>query len=270
MSEENTEVRTENTEIVSQVSESEEKAKRLGWVPKDEFNGDPEQWRDADTFLKRGEEIHGYLKKDLDRLHSTLSQRDKEIAEIRATMEEFRAFHNETEARAYKRAIDELKQLKVAAIEQGDGSKVVEIDEQLDQLKDAQAKPRQSASKAPAEINKEYQEWLPNNKWYLEDPELAEIADSFGDIVKKNNPNLVGKDFLEEVTKRVRKVAPDKFENPNRSQSTVGSSSGNRTPSGSKKKSYESLPVEAKAACDKFVKQGLLTVDQYLKEYEWE
>jgi len=30
------------------------------------------------------------------------------------------------------------------------------------------------------------------------------------------------------------------------------------------------LPQEAKAACDRFVKQGLLTVEEYLKEYEWE
>ena len=33
------------------------------------------------------------------------------------------------------------------------------------------------------------------------------------------------------------------------------------------KKSYADLPAEAKQACDKFVKQGLLSKDQYVKDY---
>lgn len=267
MSEEQVEV----SEVVENQgpSESEVKASRLGWVPKEEFKGDPEQWRDADAFLKRGEEIHGFLKADLDRLHTTISQKDKEIAEIRATMEEFRKFHNETEARAYKRAIEELKQLKVTAIEQGDGSKVVEIDDQIAQLKEAQQKPVVQAKQEVDQVNKEYLDWLPNNRWYIEDRELQELADDFGDVVKKNNPNLVGKAFLDEVTKRVKRAAPDKFENPARSNSTVATSSDNRVAGGKKKKGYNDLPPEAKAACDKFVKQKLMTQDQYLAEYDW-
>ena len=268
MSEENS---VESTEIV-QPSEAEVKARRLGWVPQEEFKGNPEQWRDADAFLQRGEEIHGYLKADLDRLHSTLTAKDRELSEIRQTMDEFRKFHNETEARAYKRAIEELKQLKVSAIEQGDGGKVVEIDEQIDQLKEAQKKPTQEPTKNPSQVNQEYLDWLPSNRWYAEDRELQELADGFGEIVKKNNPNLVGKAFLEEVTKKVKKAAPEKFENPARNNPSVGTSSDNRaaSPSSKKKKSYDNLPADAKYHCDKFVKQGLMTVDQYVKEYEWD
>lgn len=252
-------------------SEAEIKASRLGWVPQEEFKGDPEQWRDAETFLKRGEEIHGYLKADLERLHSTLSARDHEIAEIRQTMEEFRKFHNETEARAYKRAIEELKQLKVSAIEQGEGSRVIEIEEQIEQLKEAQKKPVENPVQKAEKVNQEYLDWLPSNRWYVEDRELQELADDFGDIVKKKHPDLVGKAFLEEVTKRVRKAAPEKFENPARSQSSVGTSSDNRVATANKgKKTYNNLPPEAKAACDRFVKQGLMTAEQYVKEYEWE
>lgn len=261
----------ENDVEVSQPSEAEVKARRLGWVPKEEFKGNEDQWRDADTFLQRGEEIHGYLKADLDRLHQTLSQRDKEIAEIRQTMDDFRKFHNETEARAYRRAIEELKQLKVNAIEEGNGAKVVEIDEQLSMLKEAQQKP--APNKQPQsneQVNREYMEWVAANRWYAEDRELQELADDFGDIVKKNNPNLVGRAFLEEVTKKVRKAAPEKFENPSRNQSTVGSSSDNRPAGGKRKRSYNDLPAEAKQACDRFVKQGLMSQEQYVKEYAWD
>lgn len=261
----------ENNEGTSQPSESEVKAQRLGWVPKEQFKGNPEQWRDADEFLKRGEEIHGYLKADLDRLHSTLNAKDREIAEIRSTMEEFRKFHNETESRAYKRAIDELKQLKATAVEQGDGQKVVEIDDQIDQLKEAQKAPSEVKKTTPAQVNNDFNDWLPANRWYGSDPDLTQIAEDFGEVIKKQRPNLVGKEFLDEVTKRVKQYAPEKFENPYRSQATVGSSTDSRSPAGNKKKkSYENLPADAKQACDKFVKQNLMTKEQYVAEYDWD
>lgn len=276
MSEENVNV----SEVVESTgpTEAEVKASRLGWVPKDEFKGNPEQWRDADEFLQRGEEIHGYLKKDLERLQTTLTQKDREIDEIRRTMAEFQKFHNETEARAYTRAIEQLKQAKVTAIEQGDGNKVVELDEQIDQLKEAQKKPAIEVKQEVDRVNQEYLDWLPNNRWYLEDRELQELAEDFGEAIKKRNPELVGKAFLDEVTKKVKKVAPEKFENPNRTQATVGTSSDNRVASSKKKKGYNDLPPDAKAACDRFVNtkvtnkqtgkvESLMTQEQYVKEY---
>jgi hypothetical protein len=51
---------------------------------------------------------------------------------------------------------------------------------------------------------------------------------------------------------------------------SVDSSSDGRVPTGKKKKGYNDLPAEAKAACDKFVKQKLMTVEQYVNEYEWD
>lgn len=276
MSEESDNV--ENVVENSQPSESEVKASRLGWVPKAEFKGNPDQWRDADEFLARGEEIHGYLKKDLDRLQTTLTQKDREIDEIRRTMAEFQKFHNETEARAYARAIEELKKAKVTAIEQGDGEKVVELDDQISTLKEAQKKPAIEVKQQVDQVNQEYIDWLPNNRWYLEDRELQELAEDFGEAIKKRNPELVGKAFLDKVTEKVKKVAPEKFENPNRSQSTVGTSSDNRVASSKKKKGYDDLPPDAKAACDRFVNtkvtnkqtgkvEPLMTREQYVKEF---
>jgi len=50
-----------------------------------------------------------------------------------------------------------------------------------------------------------------------------------------------------------------------------GSPNGTARPTvSSGKKSYGNLPPEAKAACDKFVKQGLMTKEAYVAEYDWE
>jgi hypothetical protein len=260
-------------EVDTAVVAQETEAKRFGWVPKEEFSGDPESWRPADEFLKRGREINGFLRKDLEKIERENAQKAAEIAEMRATMEEFRKFHNETEQRAYKRALEELKAAKVEAIEQGDGAKVVEIDEEIETLKETkktvETPPEKDKSKA--QYDREYFEWAKDNQWYIVDPELKSLAEHFGEEVTKLTPNKKGKEFLDEVTRKVKEAAPEKFMNPNRSNATVGSSSDGRMPPSNKKsKSYANLPADAKAACDKFVKQKLMTVEQYVSEYAWD
>jgi hypothetical protein len=271
-------------DVKVEITPAETEAKQFGWVPKDDFKGDPEEWRDADTFLRRGREINGFLRKDMEKLNGKLAQKDAELSEIRATMEEFRKFHNETEARAYTRAIADLKKEKVTAIEQGDGVRVVELDEQIDSLKEAQAKPavQQKQPVEDPELGRAYGEWLAENTWFNTDLELQELAVDFGDAIKARNPNLLGKEFLAKVTEKVKKTRPDKFENPARNNSTVGSGGqGSGSGIGRKKKSYENLPADAKKECDRFTKtmvknsqtgkaEPLMTVDQYINEYAWD
>jgi hypothetical protein len=77
-------------------------------------------------------------------------------------------------------------------------------------------------------------------------------------------------EFYEEVTRQVKEAQPEKFTNPARKSASVSSSSDGRSPSTKTKKSYNDLPSEAKQACDKFVKQKLMTQEQYVAEYQWE
>jgi hypothetical protein len=51
--------------------------------------------------------------------------------------------------------------------------------------------------------------------------------------------------------------------------SPVESGSGRQSRQSPSSKSYENLPPEAKAACDRFVKQKLMTKEQYVSEYDW-
>jgi hypothetical protein len=36
------------------VGETEQEAKRMGWVEKEKFKGDPDRWVEADKFVERG------------------------------------------------------------------------------------------------------------------------------------------------------------------------------------------------------------------------
>ena len=237
--------------------ETLKEARRQGWVPKEEFTGPEEKWTDAETFVKRGKEINAILKKDNEFLK-------RKISELEGTMQEFSKYHAQTEKRAYDKAMTDLRQQKKEAISQGDGDRVLEIDDAIDELKQAQpvAKPVVAPQPDPS-----FTVWAEENRWYNSDPELRSEADMIGRLIKEKNPNAIGMEFLDEVTKRVKRMYPEKFNNVNRSKpSPVEAPSG----AGMAKKggkSFNDLPQEAKEACLKFEKTKLLTREQYVKEY---
>jgi hypothetical protein len=61
----------------------------------------------------------------------------------------------------------------------------------------------------------------------------------------------------------------DKFGKKQNSSSRVESGSGRQGRSGGSSQSYDNLPAEAKAACDRFVKQKLMTREQYVADFDW-
>jgi hypothetical protein len=233
-------------------------AKRQGWVPKEEFTGPEEKWTDAENFVKRGKEINAMLRKDNDFLK-------REVTELKSTMMEFKKFHAETEKRAYERAMADLREQKKEAISTGDGDKVLQIDDAIDELK---AKKAEIKTERPTnQPDPSFVQWNEDNPWFGKDPELTEEANLIGEVIKRKNPTLIGSDFLDEVTKRIKKAYPEKFTNSNRARPSPveGTTAPRATAKGGK--SFNDLPPEAKDACIKFEKNGLLTRAQYLKEY---
>jgi len=267
MSEDNKEV----VDNVVQESQSEVEARQFGWMPKEEFKGDPEQWRDAETFLQRGKEINGFLRKDLEKLEQASKRKDAELAEIRRAMEEFKQFHNKSIEATYKQAIEDLKNQKAQAIEEGDGKKVVEIDEEISKYKEAQRPIQEDKTPVSKPDEREYYEWLDTNQWYITDEKKSKAAEKFGDILLAKNPNLKGREFLDAVTQKVKEAFSEDFENPARNNSQVAGNSDGipRGNTSANRKSYNNLPQEAKEACDRFVKMKIMTREQYVNEFDW-
>ena len=264
VAEEATVVAEEVTDVAEQQSvpevdeETLKEAKRQGWVPQEDYNGPEDKWVDADTFVKKGKEINALLRKDNDFLK-------REVAEMKTTMMEFKKFHADTEKRAYERAMSDLRDQKKEAISTGDGDKVLQIDDAIDELKTR--KPEPAAARASNQPDPTFVQWNEDNSWFGKDTELTNEANLIGEVIKRQNPTLIGSEFLDEVTKRVKKMYPEKFTNSNRSRPSPVE--GTTAPRASAKngKSYNDLPPEAKAACQKFEKSNLLTREQYLKEY---
>jgi hypothetical protein len=262
----------------------ETEALTLGWVPKEQFRGDPEKWTDAETFVTRGKEIMPILRKnnerllgEVDGLKGTVSQLQASLKEASESMEEFRQYHNDTAKRAYEQALRDLRVQKVAAIKEGDAERVVEIDEAVLALNADAPKPLKKTEAAapppPAPpVHPDFATWERENQVWLQDQTKQAYAQSIATFVRSQNPNLIGRAFLDKITEAVE----EKFAGPAPKSSVEGGRSEPR----SAEKSYSKLPPDAQAACDRFAvklvgpNRAFKSLDDFRKDYaskyQWE
>ena len=281
MSEENQEVSGQEQQQPEVNQEVQKEARMFGWVPREEFRGSDEEWVDADVFVKRGKEINPILRKNNELLMKKLDEKAKEIDSIKASVEEFKKFQKESFERKQVELevqIAELKAKKREAIAEGNGDLVVDIDDQIDEIKEAQREAKQEAAKKPEEPAKSadipedpsLQAWLGRNQWFGQDTEMTDVANGLGASVRRQFPHLSGQAFLDKLDEKISEYFPHKVLGNKARGSAVDSSGDVRGGSGSGKKSYDNLPADAKAACDRFIKNGWIKNKQeYVDNYDW-
>lgn len=259
---ENQEINNEpkEAEVNQEQSAVEEKARTQGWVPKEEFRGDPSKWRDAKAFVEHGESINGILKERNDHLN-------REISEMRQSVKELADFYKQTEQRAYERALKEVDQKRVEAVANADVDAFNAAEKERMEMERARFdQMRTTKPEEPPEMATFRQ----NNAWYESDPELTAEADALGVAYAKQGTSY-GK-ILEKVTERIKVLHPEKFANSRRENaSSVDFSSDTGLPKKEKAKSYANLPADAKAQCDKFVRTiPGFTKERYVADYAWD
>lgn len=262
----------------------EKEARLFGWVPKEEFRGSEDDWVDAEVFVKRGKEINPILRKNNELLMKKLDEKAKEIDSIKASVEEFKQFQKESferKAAEYEVQIAQLKTKKREAIAAGDGDLVVDIDDQIDSLKEAQKEAKEESKKKPVEPPKteaqvsvpedpDLQSWLGRNQWFGQDLEMTDVANGLGSSVRKQFPHLTGRAFLDKLDEKIAEYFPHKTLSPKAKGSAVDSTGNVRGGTSSGKKSYDNLPPDAKQACDRFIKNGWIKSKQeYVDNYDW-
>lgn len=284
MSEEN---QNAENQLIDQVSTDaeKEKARAQGWADGDAWKGDPENFRTAKEFLQKGEEILPVLKERLDNvldrvggLQTALERKDEIIAKMMK-------FHEEDKQRAITSAITDLQARKRAAIEEADAAQVEAIDAEIDSHKKAAQELKEATDSATSTDNKKdnqqvtqaYLDWVPENKWYEEDPQMAADADELGAKYLQSGRFKNDTDVLKAVTRRIKQMYPDYFSQQTTTTGAKGDSVEGATHSagtsrkGKAKHSYTDLPSDAKQACDRYVSQGIFKDRQeYLDLYEWE
>jgi hypothetical protein len=229
-----------------QVSKAEEEARAQGWVPKDEFNGEEHKWVDAGEFLRRGE------------LFGKIESQNKELRAIRDTLAQFKDHHNKVQEAAYKKAIEDLKAKKKEALLDNDADLVIEVDEQLADVKATQRTIQaQARQPEPQQEHPEFVAFKQKNSWYDSYKPMRAWADVRGMELAQEGKSP--SEVLRQVEREVRSEFPTKFENPNRTKPNAveGSPQRGRAAEGA----YSPNETERELA-KKFVRQGLFKNEQ--------
>lgn len=233
-----------------QLSAIEQKAADAGWVPQDEWDGDPEQWRPAKEFLDRGE------------LFKKIEDQNRTIKDFKRALDDLKGHHSRTRETEYARAIQALKQQKIAALEEGDAAAVIKLDDEIDLVKDEQSKLKEAAELPQEQLNPEFISWVDKNKWYETSQPMRAYADALGrDLAYKG---MRPSEILKEVERQVREEFPNKFRNSNRDK--PGSVEGSTNKGGREGSNSISLSDEERRVMQRFVRTGVMTEKDYMDE----
>lgn len=253
-------------------SDTETRARAMGWVPKDQFRGPPENWRDADEFVRRGEE-------ELPILRERNRSMAREHAEMKARIERQEREFNERVQRqegmariALQRQRENIEaQYEAAmrgAVEMGDTQRYDQLtrdkdlalghfDRQVYETVTPKHDPYQPEP-LPPQVQAEVSVWTQQNPWFTADPVLNQYAQIVHMQLNREKPGMTLRENLEQVARDVRQRFPEKFGTVQQRPTAVEGSSGNGFSSGGAKRSkgYADLPAEAKRDVDEYIRAG--------------
>ena len=233
-------------------------ARSQGWVPLDEWRGDPKEWRDADVFLERG----AYFNR--------MKSQSNEIEKLNKQIKEMARFQKDIAKIERQKAIEELKEQKATALQEEDFKKVVDLDEQITehQLKanTPEPDPEPTQQQADPYWQEAWTKWEAKNDWYGKDQEKTRYIDSVGLGYMQLNPSATPDEILTYMSQELEVRFPSNNQTPpspvnSPSQRSSGSPKG-------KKRTVADLDENQLAMMRSFVSEGVMTEEEYIADLE--
>lgn len=253
------------------VDPTEAEARRQGWVPKEEFRGDPDKWRPAAEWVERGDKISKLQKNRIAELEARLKKQEETSEKVNALLAEQLA----KKQAELNQALAQVKVLHRAAIREGDDQLADQLEDQMAQLN--QQKQELAATEAPKTetpavdpeviyiqgTNKpapfkhsEGVEWARSHPW-LQDNRLAGIADSVARSLHEKLPHLKGREFLDTLASTVKATYPEFFQQQAQRRSPVATQQNVAAANTRAKAIYDSLPPADKKIAKDLVEKGV-------------
>lgn len=228
---------TENTEPPS----IDDIASKMGWVPQDQWRGDPKEWRPSHEFLSNTAKINTKLTSKLENVEKQLGT----LARTSAAVTE--------QALAQQR--EELLRAREEAFDSGDKQAFNQADQKLAQIE----------RQAPTVPNEppETAEFRQRHQWFGQDKEATNWAVARAEQLAQQNIGVPRQ--LAIIEREVKDLFPEHFPKPQKGAplNQPGARGAAVT-----KKGYSSLPADAKAAADEYVKRKVFAnVEEYAKIY---
>lgn len=172
-----------------------------GWTPRDQWKGDPKDWRTAESWIDRGNFMR------------TIQQLRAENRANEARVEAaFKTGQKLAEAN-YNERLAELKEIKLKAYEEGRFDVAQKVEDQIDDLKDRKTEFVQQDVKKQFTPPPEFLTFQARNNWYqkpgFEDQSL--YADSIGMAFRRSNPNATNADLYWHVENKMKQQFPNLY-----------------------------------------------------------
>jgi hypothetical protein len=248
------------TPVAPELSDEEVRAQESGWVPKEQWKGDPDAWRPAKEFNERGE------------LFNRIKQQSKDISELRQAMTFLTNQQRKQYFQGFNDAITQLKARRDAALEEGDLVAAQRINDKIDEHKEVLREQKQVAVATPpvqAQPTQTFFSWADKNPWYTKDRKMTHFADAVGLSYKEENPDATEAEMLRHVSNEVKERFPEKFQQARGAPSPDGDGRGvGRQQSKSSYSSVESsMPEDHRQMMKTIMKATGMSKEEYLKSY---
>ena len=197
-------VDTKEPEVTQTVelSEEEQRASDSGWVPEEEWKGNPKDWRGAKEFNERGE------------FFSKIKSQAKDLQELKQAMSFLTKQQQAQWQAGFDNAVRALTTQRNAAIEAEDHVTAANLNDKLSEARDA-AKQAKAMIMTPQpqvqQVSEGFKSWKSKESWYETDESLTDYADTIGLRFRDRTPDSTEADMLRYVSKRIRSEFPNKF-----------------------------------------------------------
>lgn len=196
-------VSREKSDIVVKKS-YEEEARDKGWKPKEEFEGDPEDWAPAKAWLKTGEIL------------DSLNHIKRESRETKEAMAELAKQNAEVERKSYEKAYKDAELRQARAAEIGDVKAVQAVTRELMDLAPkagvSAPEPAKGETAEASNFKFENRDWF--NQSTPENTAMQAYAIAVDREVAIKYKELSNSKKLELVKDEVKKAFPHRFESP--------------------------------------------------------
>lgn len=265
--------------------EVEAQARRMGWVPRDDFRGDAEKWRPARDFLDRGMTLLPVLQQQYRALDGRYASMQAQLRDSQKALADLTERTRRADERAYQRAVRDIEGRRQAAVASGDTTAFAVAERDLQDLRDTAPLPAARAEEAaPAPVPEpvervesmpvEIMDFVQANPWFSRNAEARQDAIAIQSAVDRQHPGLSLAERLEITRRKVRQLHPALFENRRREAPPPVSPSRGEGGRGGNPRGFDALPVEARREYDRYAralagKGKPLTKDEWAGYY-WE
>lgn len=212
------EVEIEAAEVAEAVEDSgesavEAEARKQGWVPREEYRGDPSDWTDAEEYVRMGDPR--YLRKALKDTRKGLSKLERKLQEKDAEFaERLDRFERMSKAQRTKLYAD-IEAARRQAVAEGDTDRYDELNRTeaalYEQEQAAIKPPAKRPDAAPAEVHPDVDRWVQENPWFTKDKVLNRSASAIHEQLMEDEPGLTVAENLARTRAEVMRRFPEKF-----------------------------------------------------------